>query len=119
MSSEKPRLRVVDILDNIAAVQSYAEPHDLISFSNHRLTVDACERCLQRITEAAIKIGEEAMADVAPSIPFHKLRGFGNVLRHEYDGIDDQLIFDTIKLELPLLKDECERYLKNEGNNKK
>lgn len=52
------------------------------------------------------------MAEVAPSIPFHILRGFGNVLRHDYDGIDDQLVFDTISQDLPGLKNACQSYLR-------
>ncbi len=75
------------------------------------MRVDAVERCLQRLTEAAIKIGEAGMREVAPAIPFHVLRGFGNVLRHDYDGIDDQLVFDTVANDLPSLKLACEAYL--------
>ena len=116
MSSERRADRVRDIIENIEAIEVYVEGINLSEFSSNRMRVDAVERCLQRLTEAAIKVGEDGMGQVAPAVPFHVLRGFGNVLRHDYDGVDDQLIFDTIANDLPGLKHACMAYLKdNEG----
>jgi hypothetical protein len=39
---------------------------------------------LERIAEAAIKVGQEAMRRAAPDLPFEQVRGLGNVLRHAY-----------------------------------
>jgi len=111
VSSERRSDRVRDIIDNIEAIETYTQGIDLEAFSGDRMRVDAVERCLQRLTEAAVKIGEEGMGEVAPEVPFHALRGFGNVLRHDYDGIDDRLIYDTILRDLPGLKRACEAYL--------
>ena len=111
MSSDQPAYRVQDILDNIEKIESYVGDLDLGQFSADPMRVDAVERCLQRLTEAAIKLGEAQMSEIAPTIPFHILRGFGNVLRHDYDGIDDQLIFDTVSRDLPGLKQACITYL--------
>ena len=115
VSSDRRSHRVRDIIENIEAIETYAGSVTLAEFSADRMRVDAVERCLQRLTEAAIKIGDEGMAEVAPSVPFHVLRGFGNVLRHDYDGIDDQLIFDTIERDLPGLKQACKAYLRAIG----
>ena len=37
------------------------------------------EPCLQRIAEAVIKIGPARIAEIAPMLPMHKVRGLGNV----------------------------------------
>jgi uncharacterized protein with HEPN domain len=51
------------------------------------------------------------MKEVAPALPFHAVRGLGNLLRHEYDRIDLQLLFTTVKDRLPELRTACARAL--------
>ena len=53
-------------------------------------TQDAVERCFQRISEAAVKLGDDADARY-PEIPWRDIRRFGNVLRHEYDAVGHDL----------------------------
>jgi uncharacterized protein with HEPN domain len=80
--------------------------------ADHR-TIDATERCLQRITEAVIKIGPDRMQAIAPAIPVAAVRGLGNILRHEYDKIDVRSIYNTVVDDLPGLRAACEQALKN------
>jgi uncharacterized protein with HEPN domain len=117
MSSSREPDRLRDILENIVAVESYIEGLTVEAFMRDRKTVDVCERCLQRITKAAIKIGEARMGEIAPHLPFHALRGLGNSLRHEYDRIDDQTVYDTINDELPRLSEACRAALEAGSSN--
>jgi ribonuclease HepT-like protein len=57
---------------------------DLVAFMEDQKTHDAVERCLERISEAAAKLGELAPA-LAPDQPWQKIRALGNRLRHNYD----------------------------------
>lgn len=57
MSSEREALRLQDIIENIDRIESYMIGLDRESFAKDSRTIDAVERCLQRITEAVIKIG--------------------------------------------------------------
>lgn len=82
------------------------------AFAADRKTVDAVERCLQRITEAVVKIGDERMAAIALGVPTHAVRALGNMLRHEYDNIDLVTIYNTAATDLPPLKTGCERQLR-------
>ena len=68
---------------------------------------DATERCLERICEAATKLGDMA-AYLMPDQPWHKIRSLGNFLRHEYDDIEQGRLFDIVKNELPGLCAACE-----------
>ena len=112
MSSERERLWLLDIVDNINAVEAYLGGMDAEAFAADQKTVDAVERCVQRISEAVIRIGEGRMEEIAPTLPFHAVRGLGNMLRHEYDRIDLRLLFVTVKDRLPELKVACEQALR-------
>ncbi len=107
MSSNREEQRLLDILDNVTAVQSYVANMSFADFTRNRFVVDAVERCLQRITEAVIKIGHDRMAIIAPEVPFDALRGLGNRLRHDYDVVDHEIIYATVKHDLPLLATRC------------
>src|SRR5712691_9366508 len=67
---------------------------DLTAFVQDLKTYDAVERRLERISEASKKLGSLA-EELWPEIPWVKLRGLGNLLRHEYDRIDGVRIWST------------------------
>jgi uncharacterized protein with HEPN domain len=111
MFSERTQLRLRDILDNIEAIENYVEAMPFAAFQSDQRTTDAVERCLQRITEAVIQIGETEMEAILPDIPFASIRGMGNKLRHEYHRIDAQQIYNTRYDELPPLRNAVKRAL--------
>ena len=81
---------------------------DIAAFEKDRKTYDGVERCFERITEAAAKLGEMAQ-QLMPDQPWQKVRALGNVLRHEYDTIrEDRLFRDCSK---PIFR-VCARRLK-------
>jgi uncharacterized protein with HEPN domain len=77
-------------------------------------TVAAVERMLLTISEAAIRLGPETQT-LCPGQPWHKIRGVGNWLRHQYDRIDLQSIWDTVAGDLPPLKAAVTRALFREN----
>ena len=107
MSSDRERDRLLDIVENAQYVAAYLNGINLQQFAGSRMTVDAIERCLQRITEAVIRIGEQRMVTIAPEVPFHALRGLGNRLRHEYDMIDHEVIYAAAVNDVPRLAERC------------
>ena len=107
MSSKHELSRLADIIDNIDAIEEYLAGSDYVAFSADRRTVDATERCLERISEAVVKIGADRMAEIDPNLPVEKVRGLGNVIRHAYDSIDLRLIYNLIVRELPSLRAAC------------
>jgi uncharacterized protein with HEPN domain len=72
---------------------------------------DAVERCLERICEAVAKLGDQA-AVFPPGQPWHKIKAFGNVLRHEYDDIVRDRLWDVVRNDLPPLVATCEASLR-------
>jgi uncharacterized protein with HEPN domain len=58
--SNRPGVRFLDILDNIRLIQSYLQGMDRAAFDADSRTRDAVERCLERLSEAAAKLGTQA-----------------------------------------------------------
>lgn len=85
MPSKNPLQRLHDILLNIARIETHVEGiADQAAFEENPLVYDAVERCLERISEAATKLGPTAET-LCPEVPWRNIRGLGNILRHEYD----------------------------------
>lgn len=93
---------IADILENVERVHSYVAGMSFEAFERDRRTRDAVERCLERICEAGVRLGEAAN-ELMPGQPWHRIRGFGNQLRHAYDGLDLGVIWSTIHIDLPAL----------------
>jgi len=84
---------------------------DLAAFEEDHKTYDAVERCLERISEAAAKLGDVASA-LMPQQPWREVRALGNRLRHEYDAIREDRLWDIVQIDLPSLCAACEDALR-------
>jgi uncharacterized protein with HEPN domain len=96
-------LSLTDILDAIVAIEQFTQDLDLDSFRQDPKTIAAVERKLQVISEAAVRLGEQAEA-LCPGLPWRDIRGIGNWLRHQYDRVDIETIWNTLTRDLPPLK---------------
>jgi uncharacterized protein with HEPN domain len=110
LPSEKPIRRLEDIVENAKAILRYTGGMDLVMFREDRKTADAVERCLERISEAASKLGDEAFT-LVPGQPWGQIRALGNRLRHEYDSIREDRLWDIVRGDLPSLCSACEQAL--------
>lgn len=111
MYSERTRLRLEDIVENADWIAEYLEGYDADRFRQDRRTSDAVQRCMARITEAIIQMGEAAAHDVGLEVPFAEVRGLGNKLRHEYRRIEDDVIYKTARDDIPPLRNTAARAL--------
>jgi len=101
-----------DILEAIDYVQSFLSAMDFTAYQADVKTKSAVERQLQIITEAAVRLGEEAET-LVPGPDWKGFRGMGNILRHAYHRIDDQLMWDAATDELPTMKAAILNYLES------
>ena len=104
MSSERVAHRLTDILANIERIENHLSETTKTKFLDDALLNDGVERCLERISEAARKIGDR-FDDQYKDLNLHALRRLGSILRHDYYTIRPELIWDFIKNELPKLKE--------------
>jgi len=91
------------MLHGIAAIDSFLIGVDRSRYRSDLLVRSAVERQLQIITEAAFRLGDEAVT-LCPTVDWRGVRGLGNFLRHEYDEIDDEAIWMALHDQLPHLK---------------
>jgi uncharacterized protein with HEPN domain len=103
-------LSLADILDAILAIEQFTQDMELDSFRQDSKTIAAVERKLQVISEAAVRLGEQAEA-LCPGLPWRDIRGIGNWLRHQYDRVDIETIWNTLTADLPPLKATVRRAL--------
>jgi len=100
----------LDIVENAEKVTRYTKGLNEQSLLADEKTRDAVERCLQRISEAAIRLGEEEAGRLAPAQPWQDIRGIGNHLRHGYDSLDSGMIWEAVAGCVSLAED-CKRAL--------
>ncbi len=111
MPTSDPARRLRDIVENIDRIRAYVCGMNGEAFAESSLTRDAVERCFGRISEAAAKLGTHMDARY-PSISWIDVRALGNVLRHEYDEVDEELMWRMIESDLGPLRDACEAELR-------
>ncbi|WP_161539637.1 HepT-like ribonuclease domain-containing protein [Paramagnetospirillum kuznetsovii] len=102
MPSSRPLDRLGEVADNCERIQRYIGDMDFAAYAADQKTKDAVERCLQRISEAATKLGHSLDA-LYPEVNWKGARGIGNPLRHQYDQIHDADIWDGIVNDIPQL----------------
>lgn len=91
---------LADIIDNIERIDGYTAGMDRSGFERNGLVRDGVERCLERICEAVFRLGSRA-EELMPGQPWGDIRGTGNRLRHANDRISLEVIWDTIRRDLP------------------
>ncbi len=96
------KLRIKDIMDAISAILGYTEGMKYQTFAADRKTVDAVIRNLSVIGEAAGHVPDDVIP-AHPDIPWRDMRDMRNFVVHEYFGISDKIIWDTIQNNLPPL----------------
>lgn len=103
MPSDDPVQRLEDIRANAARIRAHVEGMGQAEFLRDAKTQDAVERCIERIAEAARKLGEAFDADY-PGLDLPALRRLGSVLRHDYDSVQPALLWGFVANRLDLLE---------------
>ena len=105
-----PADSLADIIENAERIEQYLAGVDLVTFASNDLLRDAVERCIERVCEAAHRLGERA-AELMPNQPWGDIRGMGNRLRHAYDRINLDVIWNAAHHDLPGLAADARRAL--------
>jgi len=90
------------IIENAERVARYLAGMDRQAFEQNEAARDAVERCIERVCEAAHRLGERA-EQLMPDQPWGDIRGMGNRLRHAYDRVDVNIVWNTAQVRLPEL----------------
>ena len=105
------RLRIQDIIEAIEKILRYTEGMTFEEFAKDERTVDAVIRNFTVIGEASRHIPQEIEQRYA-DVPWQEMRGMRNILVHEYFGVSIQILWHTIKYDLPPLLPKLKTVLK-------
>ena len=100
------------IYAHILSVLKYCEnTTSLEAFHEDNMRVEACVFNLMQIGELAkTSLSDELKSQIA-TIPWKQIYGMRNRIVHGYEGVEMKIVWDTIKIDLPLLKAELEKFI--------
>lgn len=104
------RFRVGDILAGVRAALEYTDGMTFEEFAADRRTRDAVIRNLMTMGESVRWI-PGPIREANPEVPWTTLRGVRNVVVHEYFGVDDRILWNTVVHDLPPLVEKLESVL--------
>lgn len=88
------RLRLHDLVEALATVESYVAGQDFTTFETDRKTVDAVVRNLEIVGEAVNAL-PQAFRDQHNEIPWDDVRAMRNILAHAYFRVDLDIVWKT------------------------
>jgi uncharacterized protein with HEPN domain len=112
--------RVTDYLEHIAdaidrATRYVGNLGSLAALEQDQQAQDAIVRTIAVIGEAASRIQKVAPAFVAahPELPWSQMRGIRNKVVHDYFDVAWDVVWDTVKQDLPPLLEQVKSLLKS------
>lgn len=87
-------VRLRDILGAIDETREFLERSEFDYFKSNLIVQRAIERCIEIVSEASRHIPAE-LTDQYPDIPWQEMRAIGNLMRHEYQRVEDHVIWRT------------------------
>ena len=102
--SEKDRANLLAILDAIQKIEKYVKGlKDADEFYQDERTFDAVLMNFVVIGETVAKL-DEALKNSYPGMPWKKIKGFRNIIAHNYFGVDAEEVWQIIHKNLPILR---------------
>ena len=113
MATSSPVLRLTDIIEAVELIRSEMAGVTLQAFEPDTRKRWLVERGIEIISEASRHLSDELKAR-HPEIPWPKVAGIGNVLRHDYEHVAHDVLWRVVRDDLPLLEKVCREELARE-----
>jgi uncharacterized protein with HEPN domain len=97
------RIVLEQMLEAILDIEQLTAGRSFESYAAARTTRRAVERCIEIVSEASRRL-PQGLKDRHAAIPWPKIAGIGNVLRHDYDAVNDATIWHAATADLLPLK---------------
>jgi uncharacterized protein with HEPN domain len=110
MASRSPRARLRHIRDEIEGVRLTIRGLSFAQYLDSYIHRRAVERAAEIVSEAARALPPDLLARYADA-PWPSIIGIGNILRHEYQRLDDRQLWEIATLHMPKLQPVVARML--------
>jgi len=104
------KARLNHILDSISEIEIFFNGIDYEGFISNSMLKFATLKLLEIIGEASNHISIDTKI-LFPQVNWAQIVGLRNVIVHEYFGVDNQLVWEIVQTDLPLLKPKIEEIL--------
>jgi uncharacterized protein with HEPN domain len=104
------RLAAYDMLDAIEVAKASIAGLTFEQFAEADVNRLAAERAIEIISEASRRISDDLKAEER-DIPWSKVAGIGNVLRHDYRDVAPRAIWNVVTGDLAMLEAALRRML--------
>jgi|SRR5947209_6815907 uncharacterized protein with HEPN domain len=95
MKARSFRIRLLDIREEIGGIRALVRDVTAETFAANWAMKRAVQHALLIIAEAAKHIPADAK-EAHPEVPWRQIHGLGNLLRHEYQRIDSDVLWLVI-----------------------
>ena len=102
--------RLTDIIEAIELIRSEMAGVMLQAFEPDTRKHWLVERGIEIISEASRHLPDEFKAR-HPDIPWPKVAGIGNILRHDYESVAYDVLWHVVRDDLPALEKVCREEL--------
>jgi uncharacterized protein with HEPN domain len=102
------------VLDAMDTVKEYLQGVNEEKFKNTRLIQDGVIRQIEIIGEAVRHVSKD-IRKTYPEIPWQDVAGMRDKLIHGYFGVDIEKVWDTAQDDLPILRKQVEKILRDFG----
>ena len=106
MTAPSPAPRLADIIQAIELIRSEMASVTLAAFETDIRKRWLVERGVEIISEASRHLPAEMKAR-HPGIPWPKVAGIGNILRHDYQRVAHDVLWHAVREDLPELYQVC------------
>jgi len=113
MAEPSPVPRLTDIIEAVELIRSEMAGVTLKAFEPDRRKRWLVERGIEIISEASRHLPDKLKAR-HPEIPWPKVAGIGNVLRHDYEHVAHDLLWHVVHDDVPPLEKVCREELARE-----
>ncbi|MEZ4775457.1 MAG: HepT-like ribonuclease domain-containing protein [Bacteroidia bacterium] len=111
--SEKDRGNLAAILDSVNKIQAFTSAiSNAENFYSDIRTFDATLMNFVIIGESIARLSEE-ITKANPHIEWQKIKGFRNMIAHDYFGIDAEEVWQIIQQYVPLLKTNIQQIIES------
>jgi len=104
-------LFLTDILEAISSIHEYTKDMGEEEFYSDKKTRDAVIRNLEVIGEATKNLPTETK-EKNPEVNWRVISGMRDKLIHQYFGVSQKIVWETIKTDLPLFEGQIKKILK-------